>query len=406
MGLKVLHERCAGCDIHKKTVTVHVVVPGESQTRTFGTTTGALLTLMEWVRGLQVTHVAMESTGVYWKPLYNLLEATGLTVYVVNAAHMKAVPGRKTDVQDAEWICDLMQHGLLKPSFIPPRPQRELRELVRYRISLTQERADEVNRIQKVLEGGNIKLSSVVTDVLGKSGRAMLEAIATGGHTPQEVAAMAGPRLRATPDELRAALEGRLTEHQRLMLRMQLDHVRYLDQQIERLDTEVATRLVPFEAQLRQLDTIPGVSQRVAEVVVAEVGTDMTRFPNADHLVSWAGMCPGANESAGKRRSTRTRKGNRTLRRTLTEAGHAAGRTKNTYLGASYQRIKARRGGKRAAIAAGRSILAIAYHVLRDGVAYEELGANYYDERKKNAVVRNAVQRLERLGYKVMVEAA
>jgi transposase len=406
MGLKVLHERCAGCDIHKKTVTVHVVVPGESQTRTFGTTTGALLTLLEWVRGLQVTHVAMESTGVYWKPLYNLLEATGLTVYVVNAAHMKAVPGRKTDVQDAEWICDLMRHGLLKPSFIPPRPQRELRELVRYRISLTQERADEVNRIQKVLEGGNIKLSSVVTDVLGKSGRAILEAIAAGGQSATDIASLADSRLRATPEQLREALEGRLTEHQRLMLRMQLDHVRYLDQQIERLDTEVATRLVPFEAQLRQLDTIPGVSQRVAEVVVAEVGTDMTRFPNADHLVSWAGMCPGTNESAGKRRRTRTRKGNQTLRRTLTEAGHAAGRTKNTYLGASYQRIKARRGGKRAAIAAGRSILEIAYHVLRDGVAYEELGTNYYDERKKKVVVRNAVQRLERLGYKVTVEAA
>jgi transposase len=406
MGLKVVYERCAGCDIHKKTVTVHVVVPGESQTRTFGTTTGELLTLLEWVRELQITHVAMESTGVYWKPLYNLLEVTGLTVYVVNAAHMKAVPGRKTDVQDAEWICDLMQHGLLKPSFIPPRPQRELRELVRYRISLIHERADEANRIQKVLEGGNIKLSSVITDVMGKSGRAMLEAIAEGGHTPHEIAAMADPRLRATPEQLREALHGRLTEHQRLMLRMQLDHVGYLDQQIERLDTEVATRLAPFEAQRSQLDTIPGVNQRVAEAIVAEVGTDMTRFPNAAHLASWAGMCPGNNESAGKRRSTRTRKGNQTLRGTLTQAGQAAGRTKNTYLGATYRRIAARRGGKKAAIAVGRHILEMAYHVLRDGVAYQELGVNYYDERKKDAVVRNAVKRLERLGYKVTVEAA
>ena len=348
----------------------------------------------------------MESTGVYWKPLYNLLEATGMTIYVVNAAHMKAVPGRKTDVHDAEWICDLMQHGLLKPSFIPLRPQRELRELIRYRISLTEERADEANRIQKVLEGGNIKLSSVVTDVLGKSGRAMLAAIAEGGHTTKDIAAMADCHLRATPDQLAEALEGRLTAHQRLMLRMQLDHIHYLDQQIKRLDTEVANRLTPFEAQFRQLDTIPGVSQRVAEVLVAEVGTDMTRFPNADHLVSWAGMCPGSNESAGKSRRARTRKGNQTLRRTLTEAGQAAGHTKKTYLGASYQRIAARRGGRRAAIAVGRSILEIAYYVLRDGVAYEELGVNYYDERKKAAVIRSTITRLERLGYKVTVEAA
>jgi len=406
MGLKVLHERCAGCDVHKKTVAVHVVVPGKSETRTFGTTTGELLTLLDWVRDLQVTHVAMESTGVYWKPLYNLLEATGMTVYVVNAAHMKAVPGRKTDIHDAEWICDLMRHGLLKPSFIPSRPQRELRVLVRYRISLTQERADEVNRIQKVLEGGNVKLASVVSNVLGKSGRAMLEAIVAGGYTTMEIAALADYRLRATPEDLRRALEGRITEHQRLILRMQLDHIRYLEQQIAQLDTEVATRLAPFEAQLHQLDTIPGVSQRTAEVLVAEVGTDMARFPNADHLVSWAGMCPGANESGGKRRNTRTRKGNQTLRRTLTEAGHAAGLTKSTYLAATYKRIKARRGGKRAAIAVGRSILEITYHVLRDGVAYQDLGANYYDERKRDAVVRNAVKRLERLGYKVTVEAA
>ncbi len=406
MGLKVLYERCAGLDVHKKTVTVHVVVPEVNEIRTFATITKELLALVEWLLALKVTHVAMESTGVYWKPLYNLLEATGMTVYVVNAAHMKAVPGRKTDVHDAEWICDLMRHGLLKPSFIPPRSQRELRELVRYRISLIEERADEANRIQKVLEGGNIKLGSVVTDILGKSGRAMLTAMATGSSSPEELAAMADSRLRATREQLIEALQGRLTDHQRIMLRMQLDHVRYLDQQIETLDAEVAKRLVPFEAQLMQLDTIPGVNQRAAEVILAEVGTDMTRFPNADHLVSWAGMCPGSNESAGKRHRTRTRKGNQTLRRTLTEAGQAAGRSKSTYLGATYRRIAARRGGKRAAIAVGRSILEIAYFVLRDGVDYQELGANYYDERKKDAVVRNAINRLERLGYKVKVEAA
>ncbi len=406
MGMKVLYERCAGCDVHKKTVTVHVVVPEGGGTRTYGTTTTELLGLVEWLVTLRVTHVAMESTGVYWKPLYNLLESTEMTVYVVNAAHMKAVPGRKTDVRDAVWICDLMQHGLLKPSFIPPRPQRELRELVRYRISLVRERANEANRIQKVLEGGNIKLGSVVTDILGQSGRDILETMAAGGSTPEMLADLAHGKLRAKHEELVEALQGRLNDHQRMMLQMQLDHVRYLDRQIEALDAEVAKRLVPFEAQVLQLDTIPGVNQRVAEVIVAEVGTDMTRFPNADHLVSWAGMCPGSNESAGKRRNSRTRKGNQTLRGTLTQAGWAAGRSKATYLGATYRRIAARRGRKRASIAVGRSILEIAYFVLRDGVEYQELGVNYYDERKKDAVVRHAVKRLERLGYKVAIEPA
>lgn len=404
--MKVLYERCAGCDVHKKVVTVHVVVPEGGETRTYGTTTTELLEAVEWLQACRVTHVAMESTGVYWKPLYNLLEATGLTVFVVNAAHMKAVPGRKTDVQDAVWICELMQHGLLKPSFIPPRPQRELRELVRYRISLIRERADEANRIQKVLEGGNIKLGSVVSDILGKSSRHILAAIAAGTSTPEELATLAGNRLRATSEELIEALRGRLNDHQRMLLRMQLDHVRYLDQQIETLDAEVAKQLAPFEAQLQQLDTIPGVNQRTAENIIAVIGTNMTRFPNADHLVSWGGMCPGSNESAGKRRQSRTRKGNPILRGTLTQAGQAAGRSKGTYLGATYRRIAARRGKKKAAIAVGRSILEIAYFVLRDGVAYEELGVNYYDERKKEAVVRNAVKRLERLGYRIAVEPA
>ncbi len=406
MGMKVLYERCAGCDVHKKTVTVHVVVPEGGETRTYGTTTTDLLGLVEWLLAFRVTHVAMESTGVYWKPLYNLLEATGLTVLVVNAAHMKAVPGRKTDVQDAVWICDLMQHGLLKPSFIPRRPQRELRELIRYRISLIQERADEANRIQKILEGGNIKLGSVLSEILGQTGRRILSALVAGTSTPEELADMADSRVRATREELIEALRGRLTDHQGMLLGLQLDHVRYLDQQIATLDAEVAKRLAPFEPQLRQLDTIPGVNERTAENMIAVIGTDMTHFPNTAHLASWAGMCPGSNESAGKRRRSRTRKGNPILRSTLTQAGHAAGRTKNTYLGATYRRIAARRGKKRAAMAVGRSILEIAYFVLRDGVAYEELGVNHYDERKRDAVVRNAVKRLERLGYRVAIQPA
>lgn len=404
-GLQVVYERCGGCDVHKKTVVVHAVVPGRSETRTFGTTTRDLLALVEWLETSQITHVAMESTGVYWKPLYNLLETTGMTVYVVNAAHLKAVPGRKTDVQDAEWICDLMRHGLLKASLIPSRPQRELRELVRYRLSLVSERTAEANRIQKVLEGGNIKLGSVLSAILGKSGRAMLDAL-VAGNPPEDIATLADPRVRATREELTEALRGRLTAHQYLMLRLQLHHVHYLDQQIETVESEVERRLAPFAVQMTQLDTIPGISKHVAEVVVAEIGTDMSRFPSAAHLTSWGGMCPGSNESAGKRRSVRTRKGSPTLRRTLAEAGQAAGRTKSSYLGAVYRRIAARRGRKRAAIAVGRRILEIAYYVLRDGVAYEELGVNFYDERKKDAVVRNAVKRLERLGYRVSVEAA
>lgn len=406
MGLKVLYERCAGGDIHKKTVTIHVVVPGAAETRTYGTSTRELLIAVEWLTELKVTHFAMESTGVYWKPLYNLLEATGVTVFVVNAAHMKAVPGRKTDVQDAEWICDLMRHGLLKASFIPSRPQRELRELIRYRISMTGERGAETNRIHKVLEGGNIRLGSVLTDILGKSGRKMLAALAAGPIDPQVVADLAEGALRKKHADLLDALHGRLNDHQRLMLRLQLEHIRHLDEQIEALDTEVDKRLAPFEAQAMQLDTIPGVSQRVAQVILAEVGPDVARFPNADHLTSWAGMCPGSNESAGKRRKTRTRKGNATLRRTLTEAGQAAGKAKRTYLGATYRRIAVRRGSKKAAIAVGRTILEIAYHVLRDGVPYQELGVNFYDERRKESIARKAVQRLHQLGYKVTIEAA
>ena len=404
MSMKVLYERCAGCDVHKDGITVHIVVPEGQETRTFGTTTNALLTLIEWLVEWKVTHVAMESTGVYWKPVYNLLEAAELTVFVVNAAHMKAVPGRKTDVRDAEWICDLMRHGLLRPSFIPPRAQRELRELVRYRISLIAERGDEANRIQKVLEGGNIKLGSVATDILGKSGRAMLQAMAAGTTDPAILAGMAQGKLRAKHAALMEALRGRLTDHQQKMLRMQLDHVRSLDQLIDALDAEVVVRLDPFQKEIERLDTIPGVNQRAAEVILAEVGADMKRFPNAAHLASWTGICPGNNESAGKRRSGRTRKGNRTLRRTLTEAGWAAGKTKNTYLGAAYRRIKARRGGKKAAIAIGHKILGIAYVVLRDGVEYRDLGVNYYDEGKKDAVVRHAIKRLEQLGYKVAVQ--
>jgi transposase len=406
MSLGVLYERCGGIDIHKKTGVVAVDVPGHQELRTYATDTAALLALADWLVSLDVRDVAMEATASYWKPVYNVLDAAGIRVTLGNPSHIKGLPGRKTDASDAEWICDLHRHGLIRASLVPPRAQRELRELIGYRTSLIRERANEANRIAKVLEGANLKLGSVVTDILGKSGRAMLEAIASGTDDPETLAAMARGRLQRKHDDLVAALHGRINPHQRQMLRMQLGHVAFLDEQIAALDAEVATRVDPFRKEIERLDTIPGVGLRTAEVVVAQCGVDMSRFPNADHLTSWSGMAPGSHESGGKRRNTRTRKGNQALRAALTEAGQAAGRTKGTYLSALYRRIASRRGGKKAAIAVGRHILEISYYMLRDGVDYRELGANYYDERRKSAVLRTAVKRLERLGYKVTVEAA
>jgi transposase len=342
---------------------------------------------------------------VFWKPVYNLLEGTGLELLVVNAQHVKAVPGRKTDVKDAEWIAQLLQHGLLRPSFIPDRPQRELQELVRYRRSLTDERAREANRIQKVLEGANIKLAAVVSNVLGVSGRAMLQALVAGTTAPGELAQWAQPRLQASRQALEAALEGAVGAHQRLLLGAQLRHIAFLDQAIAELDAEIEARLRPFEDELVRLDSIPGVSRRVAQGLLAVLGSDMTRFPTAGHLVSWAKLCPGLHESGGKRHSARTGHGNAELRQALTEAAWAASHTR-TYLGAQFHRLAARRGKKRAIVAVAHSILVIAYHLLRDGTTYHDLGPNYFDERSKEATTRRAVRRLERLGYRVTLDPA
>ena len=404
MGLEVVRERCAGIDVHKRQITVCAQVPRRQETREFATDTATLLTVVDWLQELKIDEVAMEATGSYWKPVYNLLEAAGMRPIVGNASHMKAVPGRKTDTKDAEWICDLHRHGLIKASFIPARAQRELRELVGYRSTLVEERASEANRISKVLEGGNIKLGSVATDILGKSSRRMLEAMASGVDDPKALVAMAEGRLRAKHDDLLLALHGRMSAHQRQMLRLQLEHVEFLDGKIAALDAKVAECLGPHEQEIKRLNTIPGVSQRVAEIILAAVGTDMTRFPSADHLVSWAGLSPGSNESGGKRRPARTRHGNELLKATMVQAGQAAGRSRETYLGATYRRLAARRGSKRAAMAVGRHILQTAYYILREGTTYRELGANYHDERRKEAVKHNAISRLRRLGYSVSVE--
>ena len=348
----------------------------------------------------------MESTGCYWKPVYNVLEATGLRPVVGNAMHMRGVPGRKTDVGDAEWICGLHRHGLVRASYIPPRAQRELRELVRYRQTLVEERADEANRIQKVLEGANIKLGSVVTDILGVSGRAILAGLAGGIEDPQVLAGLAHKRLEKKQDALQLALRGTMRTHQRQMLASQLDHVRYLDRQITMLGDRIDERLTQDQhSAVERLDAIPGISPLIAQVILTEAG-DMQAFADSAHLASWAGLSPGDNESGGKRRPARTRRGNRCLRRALTLSGQAAGRSRKTYLGAAFGRIAARRGSKRAAMAIGRRILTIAYHVVKEGGTYQELGPNYLDERRRARVTRLAVARLERLGYTVQLQTA
>ncbi len=405
MDLDVVVTHGAGLDIHKKVIVATVITPTLTETRSFGTMTADLLTLADWLQSCGVTHVAMEATGVYWKPVVNLFEAYPFqAVMVVNPQHIKGMPGRKTDAQDSQWIAGLLRIGAMKASDIPPRPQRELRELVRYRTSLQQTRATESNRIQKVLEGANVKLSSVISDVLGTTGQRMLAALADGETDPTKLADLADPRIRASRETLIAALTGLVDAHQRLMLRVQLQHVAFLDRQILALSEEVATRLANFDDALTRLQTIPGVERRTAETIIAEIGTDMQRFPSAGHLVAWAGFSPGQDQSAGKARPTRTRKGSKALRAALTQSGHAAGKTK-TYLGAVYHRLAGRRGKQRAAIATGRHILIAAYAILRaPDVVYQDLGANYFDQRDPGAVVRREIRRLEALGYRVIVE--
>lgn len=395
----------AGLDIHKKVIVATVLTPDLAETRSFGTVTEELLALGDWLMACRVTHVAMEATGVYWKPVMNLLESYEFTaVWVVNPQQIKGMPGRKTDVQDSYWIAYLLRLGALKGSYIPSRPQRELREIVRYRKSLIQLRATEANRIQKVLEGANVKLGSVITDILGVTGQRILAALAAGETDPVALAQLADGRIRASQEDLAAALRGVVQRHQQLMLRVQLELITFLDRQIATLNTEITARLANFDDALTRLETIPGVGRRTAETIIAEVGVDRQRFPSARHLSSWAGFSPGQNESAGKTHPARTRKGSKALREALVEAGQAAGKTK-TYLGAVYHHLAGRRGKKRAAMATGRHILIAAYAILKTpDTVYHDLGINYFDQRDRQAVVRRETRRLEALGYKVTLE--
>jgi transposase len=407
--MDVVHPRCCGLDVHKQTVVACVLLsaptggPPQRMVRTFGTMTDELLALADWLAAESITHVAMEATGSYWKPIWNLLESS-FDLLLANAQHIKAVPGRKTDVKDAEWIADLLRHGLLRPSFVPDRAQRELRELTRYRTSLVQERAAEASRLQKTLEGANLKLGDVASNVLGRSARAMLEPLVAGQTDVGVLAQLARGRLRTKIPQLERALAGRVAPHQRFLLAQQLAHLDYLDEAIERVSAEVAERLRPVEAAVERLDTIPGVGRRTAEILVAEIGLDMGRFPTAGHLASWAGMCPGHDESAGKRRSGKTRRGSPWLRQALVEAAQAAGRTRGTYLSTQYHRLAARRGKKKAVIAVGHTILVTAYHLLARDQVYEELGPDFFERRDRAAIERRSVQRLEALGYRVTLE--
>jgi transposase len=400
--VEVVHARCCGLDVHKRTVVACRVVPGAGgqparQVRTFGTMTADLEALADWLADGGVTHVGMESTGVYWQPVWNVLEERGFQLVLANARHVKAVPGRKTDVRDSEWLAELLRHGLLKPSFVPTRAERERRELVRYRAALVQERTAEANRLQKTLEGANVKLASVASDVLGTSGRAMLEALVGGADDPGALAELARGRLRDKREALQRALAGRFGPHQRFLVAQQLAHIDALDEQLARLDAEIEARLRPFEADVALLDGIPGVGRRTAQVLLAEVGADPRRFGSAARLASWAGLCPGNRESAGKQRSGRTRKGNRALRAALVEAARAAGRTE-TALGALYRRLARRIGANKAAVAVAHALLRLAYLLLTRRQPYQDRPAAPPDPKRRAAAIRHHLGRLRELG--------
>jgi transposase len=407
--MEAIYGCVAGLDVHKKSVVACVRrLDGRGrvskQVKTFGTMTRDLLDLGDWLSRQGVTHVAMESTGVYWKPVFHLLDGRFTEILLVNAQHIKHVPGRKSDVKDCDWIAQLLQCGLLRGSFVPPVEIRQLRDLTRQRSQLVADRARVANRIQKVLEDANIKLASVATDILGVSGRAMLEAMIRGESNPDLLAEMAKARLRAKLPQLRQALLGKVTDHHRFLLRTLLEQVDSVQKLIASYNARIEEEMAPFAQARDRLQTIPGVDQRTAECMIAELGTNMDQFPSEGHLASWAGLCSGMNESAGKKRSARTRKGSRWLRQTMVQAAWAASHTKTTYLTAQYRRLAARRGRKRALIALAHTILGIVYHVLKKGTEYADLGPDYFERRDTVRLTRHLVDRLERLGHKVILE--
>lgn len=414
--MDVIVDCCAALDVHKNTVMACVRKPGSGkrrvqEVREFRTWTSTLVELREWLRAEGVTQVAMEATGSYWKPVWHVLvELDGVELMLCNAHHVKNLPGRKTDVGDAVWLCQLLECGLLRGSFVPPTEIAQMRDLTRYRTRLVQDRARETQRIQKLLEDANIKLDSVVSDVLGKSAREMLEALMGGERDVEVMADMARTRMRSKRPDLRLALEGRFSSHHALMLRMYLDHIDQLTVAIDEIGKELEARLVPFDEQVALLQTIPGVGLRTAQVIIAEIGVDMDRFPTAAHLASWAGLCPGNHESAGKRRSGKARKGDEALRTALCEAAWSAARTKDTYLAAQFRRFCRRfgkRGESKAIFAVAHTMLVIVWHVLHDHVPYDELGPDWFEQRSDSAAhTRRLVHQLEKLGHRVTLDPA
>lgn len=405
--MEVLHPHCAGLDVHKESVVACMrhMVDGKvsSEVKTFRSTTQELTALSDWLSGEHCTHFAMEATGIYWKPVWHVLSDGEFELVLANAAHVKNLPGRKTDVNDAAWLADLMAHGLIRASFVPDEPTQQMRDLLRTRKQFVRERSSHTQRLQKTLEDANIKLDSVVTDILGLTGRRIIEALIDGQTAPQALATLAHRNIKATAAELEASLRGRVTAHHRFMLRLHLDHLDAVDAAIARIDKEVDGNVEPFRAAIEMLSTIPGISSLTAEVIVSEIGIDMSRFPTEGHLISWAGLCPKNDESAGKRRSTRMKKGAPWLKTTLIQCAWAATRTKQSYLRAQYLRLRSRRGAKKAIGAVAASILTAAYHMLKNGTLYQDLGADYFDNRAKGKQVVRLVKRLENLGFQVQI---
>jgi transposase len=415
-SMPMVHTPCCGIDVHKETVVACVrranAKGSESnEVRTFTTTTRGLLELGDWLADRNVAAVAMESTGIYWKPVWNLLEGRAtrdgqiIALMRVNARHMSNVPGRKTDVKDCQWIAQLLAAGLLSPSFVPQRPQRDLRDLTRQRVQLIQDKTRVANRLQKILEDANIKLSCVVSDVLGVSGREMLHALIEGKMTPAQMAGLARQKMRVKIPQLIEALSGGVTEHHRFMLKTLLDQVEYIERQIQSFDARIEAVMSPLEREaVERIDEIPGLDHRAAENVLAEIGVDMGRFPTSRHLASWAGMCPGNNESAGKRRSGRMNQGDKWLKRTLNQTAWAASRKKNSYFQAQFRRLSKRRGSKRAVMAVGHSQLGVVYEMLKNGTCYDDLGGEFFERRSSDQMKNQMVSKLERMGYKVTLE--
>ena len=405
--MEVLHPHCAGLDVHKDSVVACVrhMVDGtvKREVRSFQTTTKGLIALSEWLSAEGCTHIVMEATGVYWKPVWHILADGEFALVLANAAHVKNVPGRKTDVNDATWLAELMAHGLVRGSFVPDEQTQEMRTLLRTRKQLVRERSRHIRRLQKALEDANIKLDSVISDILGLSGRRMIEALIAGETDPNALAALAHRRIKASPAELEAALRGRVTRHHRFLLGLHLQQIDAIDAAIDQIDQEVDALVEPFRTAVQLLTTIPGIDELSACVILAEIGRDMSRFPTAGHLISWAGLCPKNDESAGKRRSTRMRKGAPWLKTTLVQCAWAAARRKASYLQAQFHRIRARRGAKKAIGAVAASILTAAYHMLKHGALYEDLGPAHFDKRAQAKQVHRLIDRLRNLGFAVQI---